>query len=41
MGAMSGQALVEFEDVNKYFGQTHVLEDITLEVDTQIGRAHV
>jgi len=32
---MSGQALVEFEAVNKYFGQTHVLKDITLEVDKQ------
>jgi len=28
-----GHALVEFEDVNKYFGQTHVLKDITLEVE--------
>jgi polar amino acid transport system ATP-binding protein len=30
-----GHALVEFEGVNKYFGQTHVLKDITLEVERQ------
>jgi polar amino acid transport system ATP-binding protein len=28
-----GHALVEFEGVNKYFGQTHVLKEITLEVE--------
>ena len=28
-------ALVEFEDVNKYFGDIHVLKDITLEVERQ------
>jgi polar amino acid transport system ATP-binding protein len=32
---MSGESLVEFEDVNKYFGQTHVLKDVNLEVDEQ------
>ncbi|PSP28707.1 glutamine ABC transporter ATP-binding protein [Halobacteriales archaeon QH_2_65_14] len=32
---MSGQALVEFEDVNKFFGQTHVLKDINLQVAPQ------
>ena len=29
------EALVEFEDVNKWFGQTHVLEDISLDVEEQ------
>ncbi|MEF8781956.1 MAG: amino acid ABC transporter ATP-binding protein [Haloarculaceae archaeon] len=29
------EALVEFEDVNKWFGQTHVLEDVSLEVEEQ------
>jgi polar amino acid transport system ATP-binding protein len=28
-------ALVEFEDVNKYFGETHVLKDVSLEVEKQ------
>ncbi|QLG26369.1 amino acid ABC transporter ATP-binding protein [Halorarum halophilum] len=28
-------ALLEFEKVNKYFGETHVLKDIDLEVDEQ------
>jgi len=31
----TGEALVEFEGVDKYFGQTHVLKDIDLSVDTQ------
>jgi polar amino acid transport system ATP-binding protein len=29
------EALVEFEEVNKWFGQTHVLEDISLGVEEQ------
>jgi polar amino acid transport system ATP-binding protein len=29
------ESLVEFDEVNKYFGQTHVLKDITLEVEKQ------
>lgn len=32
---MSGRPLVEFEGVNKYFGQNHVLKDINLEVERQ------
>jgi len=28
-------ALLEFEQVNKYFGETHVLKDIDLEIDEQ------
>ena len=28
-------ALLEFDQVNKYFGQTHVLKDIDLEIDEQ------
>jgi len=32
---MSNDAIVEFEDVNKYFGQTHVLKDISMEVEEQ------
>jgi polar amino acid transport system ATP-binding protein len=28
-------ALLEFEKVNKYFGETHVLKDIDLEIDEQ------
>jgi polar amino acid transport system ATP-binding protein len=35
MAEMSSQALVEFEGVNKYFGRTHVLKDIDLEVEAQ------
>ena len=30
--------LVEFEGVNKYFGEAHVLKDIDREID-EIGRA--
>ena len=29
------RGLVEFEDVDKYFGETHVLKDISLSVDEQ------
>ena len=29
---MSENTLVEFEEVNKYFGKTHVLKDVTLDV---------
>ena len=29
----SGDALLEFEGVNKYFGETHVLKDVDLSVD--------
>ncbi|MFC7059224.1 amino acid ABC transporter ATP-binding protein [Halovenus salina] len=32
---MSNDAIVEFEDVNKYFGQTHVLKDVSMEVEEQ------
>jgi polar amino acid transport system ATP-binding protein len=32
---MSSEPLVVFEEINKYFGQTHVLKDITLEVEEQ------
>ncbi|QLD87313.1 amino acid ABC transporter ATP-binding protein [Natronomonas halophila] len=32
---MSHEPLVEFEGVDKYFGDTHVLKDIDLEVDEQ------
>jgi polar amino acid transport system ATP-binding protein len=32
---MSSEPLVVFEEINKYFGQTHVLKDITLEVVEQ------
>ena len=28
-------ALLEFDQVNKYFGETHVLKDIDLEIDEQ------
>ncbi len=31
----NGHELVEFEGVNKYFGDIHVLEDVTLEVEKQ------
>jgi polar amino acid transport system ATP-binding protein len=29
------ESFVEFDEVNKYFGQTHVLKDISLEVEKQ------
>jgi polar amino acid transport system ATP-binding protein len=32
---MSSEPLVVFEDMDKYFGQTHVLKDITLQVEEQ------
>lgn len=32
---MNDRPLVEFEDVNKYYGQNHVLKDINLEVERQ------
>jgi len=31
----AGHSLVEFEDVNKYFGDVHVLKDVSLEVKRQ------
>ncbi len=30
---MTGRPVVEFEGVNKYFGDTHVLKDVTLDVN--------
>ncbi|MFC7072448.1 amino acid ABC transporter ATP-binding protein [Halovenus rubra] len=32
---MSNESIVEFENVNKYFGQTHVLKDVSMEVKEQ------
>lgn len=31
----NGHSLVEFDGVNKYFGEAHVLEDVTLSVERQ------
>jgi polar amino acid transport system ATP-binding protein len=32
-GRVEGQSLLEFEAVDKYFGDTHVLKDVSLDVD--------